>query len=121
MSDDLIRPAGAADTDAIARIYNHYIRETTVTFEEEEVSSDEIAGRIAHVTGSSLPWLIVERAGTVTGYAYASRWHQRSAYRYSTESTIYLDHRHTRQGTGARLYEALLSILRPKSWPMAYG
>ena len=121
MSDALIRPAGVADADAIARIYNHYIRETVVTFEEEEVSTREIAGRIEQIVGASLPWLVVEHAGSVTGYAYAGAWHLRSAYRYSVESTIYLDHGHTGNGTGTRLYESLLAILRAKSLHVVIG
>ena len=121
MNDGLIRPAGAADTEAFARIYNHYIRETVVTFEEQEVSHEDMAARVEQVTAASLPWLVVEHSGSVTGYAYAGPWHRRSAYRYSTESTIYLDHRHTRRGTGTRLCEALLAILRRQSSHVVIG
>ena len=121
MNDDLIRPAGSADADAIACIYNHYIRETVVTFEEQEVSTQDMAGRIERLTVASMPWLVAEHAGSIIGYAYAGAWHSRSAYRYSTESTVYLDHDHTGKGTGTRLYEALLAILRTKSLHVVIG
>jgi phosphinothricin acetyltransferase len=99
----------------MARIYNHYIRETVVTFEEQEISAEEIGARLADVTGASLPWLVVEGAADITGYAYATRWNRRSAYRHSTESTIYLDPAHTGTGIGTHLYGELLRVLRARS------
>jgi phosphinothricin acetyltransferase len=47
--------------------------------------------RIAETTASHVPWLVVEEDGAVLGYAYASKWKGRCAYRYSVESTVYLD------------------------------
>ena len=117
----MIRPARASDTEAIARIYNHYIEHTVVTFEEKTVTAEEIGGRLATVESASYPWLVCERDGTVVGYAYANRWHARSAYRYTVESTVYLDHTATGQGLGTRLYEALLAILRGKQLHAAVG
>lgn len=116
-----IRPAGHADAGEIARIYNHHIRETIVTFEEQEISSQEVAARIEKVASESLPWLVAEDAGVIVGYAYATKWHGRSAYRYSVESTIYLDHRHTGKGTGTRLYGELLAMLRAKPLHVVIG
>ena len=75
----MIRPATASDADSIARIYNHYILNTIITFEEQAVSAQEIAGRIREVTSSSLPWLVAESVGMIIGYAYASRWKSRCA------------------------------------------
>jgi phosphinothricin acetyltransferase len=112
MPQNRIRTACRADCGAIARIYNHYIRETVVTFEEEEVSAADIAARLDDVSAMALPWLIIEEAGTVAGYAYAAGWKTRSAYRFSAESTIYLDPAHTGKGLGTRLYAVLLEQLR---------
>jgi phosphinothricin acetyltransferase len=83
----VIRAASPADADAIARIYNHYISNTIVTFEESPLADGEIADRIGKVVSASLPWIVLEQAGQVAGYAYASKWQGRSAYRFSVEST----------------------------------
>ncbi len=121
MNDVLVRPVTGADSEAIARIYNCYVRDTVVTFEEEEVSPRDMGGRIEQVTGASLPWLVAERDGSVIGYAYAGKWHGRSAYRYSVESTIYLDPAHTGKGVGASLYARLMGLLREKTIRAAIG
>src|SRR5512132_4127123 len=96
----------------MAAVYNRYVKDTTVTFEEEEVPSSEIARRIREVQSASLPWLIAERDTRVVGYAYASRWHSRSAYRYSAEITVYLDASYTRMGAGSKLYDQLLPMVK---------
>ena len=121
MKKSLIRPAVAADCDAIARIYNYYIRETIITFEEEEISAQDIEVRLAEIARASLPWLIVESAGAIAGYAYASKWKTRHSYRYSAESTIYLDPDQTGRGIGICLYGALLNALRAKSIHVVIG
>ena len=102
-----IRPSTEADAAAVADVYNHYIRETVVTFEEEEVSAAEIARRIQDVGSLSLPWLVAERDAQIVGYAYATKWHSRSAYRFSTEITVYLNAGHTGLGIGSRLYDRI--------------
>jgi phosphinothricin acetyltransferase len=110
----VIRPASVADAASVAGVYNHYVEETSITFEEQEVSSSEIARRIREVGSASLPWLIAERGGQVVGYAYATRWHVRSAYRFSAEIAVYVDPGHTRVGVGTRLYEQLFPMLRTR-------
>ena len=72
--DHSIRVATAADADHIAEIYNHYIANTVVTFEEEPVAGDEMRRRMDEVFGASLPWLVAESGGRVIGYAYATKW-----------------------------------------------
>jgi phosphinothricin acetyltransferase len=96
----------------VARIYNHYIRETVITFEETEITHSEMADRIAKIGDFSLPWLVAESEGAIVGYAYAGKWRERSAYRYSVESTVYLDASATGRGIGTRLYRDLLTSLR---------
>jgi L-amino acid N-acyltransferase YncA len=108
----VIRQAIAADARDIAEIYNHYIRETVITFEEEPVSHADIADRIAEVALASLPWLVAEQNGTVEGYAYATKWKSRSAYRFSVETTVYLDPGSTSKGIGTQLYVMLLKHLK---------
>ena len=106
-----VRPATTADADAIARIYNHYVAHSIVTFEEEAVSVDDMAGRIGQVLAEGLPWLVGEEGGRVVGYAYASKWKRRYGYRFSVESTVYLDPGCMGRGWGTRLYEGLFPLL----------
>ena len=117
----MIREASAADAAAIARIYNHYIANTVVTFEEEPVSADEIARRMAEVRAGALPWLVAERDGRVAGYAYARPWHTRSAYRYSVESTVYLDAADVGRGLGTQLYTELFPLLQARRVHVVIG
>jgi len=83
-----IREAGPQDFEAIASIYNHYIKNTVITFEEEEVSGDEMGRRVASVTDSGYFWLVLVRNGEVAGSAYASEWNARRAYRFSAEISV---------------------------------
>ena len=103
-----------SDAPRICEIYNHFIRNTVVTFEEVPVGDDDILERIRNVT-SKLPWLVCEEQGNVAGYAYATAWHARSAYRHSVESTIYLAPDCCGRGIGTRLYSALLEELKVRS------
>jgi phosphinothricin acetyltransferase len=110
----MLRTATTADAAAIAGIYNHYVLHTIITFEEEAVSAEEMAKRITEVLSLGLPWFVWEEGGRVLGYAYASRWKSRCAYRYSAESSIYLDKEATGRGLGTRLYVALIEALRAR-------
>lgn len=116
----VIRACAATDAAAIAEIYNHYVRETVVTFEKIPVSVDAMARRIEDI-GARFPWLVWEDDGAVVGYAYASAWQSRSAYRFSVESTIYLAASHHRNGIGAKLYGALLAELKLRGFHTAVG
>jgi len=108
----MIRPATTSDAAAIAKIYNHYVLNTIVTFEEDAVSVSEMSGRISEILSNELPLLVWTEAGAVVGYTYANKWKSRCAYRYALESTIYLDLTATGQGIGTKLYTALLAELR---------
>lgn len=116
-----IRPAAAGDAAALARIYNFYVQETIVTFEEEAVSAAEMSARLREVQEASLPWLVAEDRGEVVGYAYAGKWRVRRGYRFSVEVTVYLDHRRGRAGIGTSLYQRLLSELPPRGIHVAIG
>ena len=110
-----IRPASPTDTEAIARIYNHYVLHTAISFEERAVSGAEMADRIADVLSSSLPWLVALQSGQIVGYAHAGQWKARRAYRYSVETSVYIDPAFTARRIGTQLYQALLPLLRDRS------
>lgn len=116
----MIRPATAADAPALAAIYNPYIRDTTITFEEEPVTAEEMAARVARVTEAH-PWLVWEEDGRVLGYAYSSVWRARPAYRHSTETAIYLAVDQQGKGIGTALYRALLDELRARGFHLVLG
>ncbi|MCA1585831.1 MAG: N-acetyltransferase family protein [Acidobacteria bacterium] len=116
-----VRAAAAQDAEAVAGIYNHYVTQTVVTFEEEPVVAAEIARRLEEVQVASLPWLVAERAGAMVGYAYATRWRARRAYRFSTEVTVYVAPDHGGRGIGSILYTQLLTALRERDIHAAMG
>jgi phosphinothricin acetyltransferase len=107
-----IRSATGDDAAAVAAIYNPYIANTIITFEEEPVAAGEIARRIEDVHAKSLPWLIAESDGAVVGYAYGTRWQPRCAYRLSAEVTVYLASDQGGRGIGSALYTHLFAALR---------
>lgn len=107
-----IRPATSLDAARICAIYNHYVATTTISFEEAPVLEADMAGRIADVTSAGLPWLVLEVDGGVAGYAYATKWRARPAYRHAVESSVYLDAALAGQGHGQRIYARLLDELR---------
>lgn len=106
-----IRPFAPGDELAISEIYNHYIRETVVTFEEEPLSSAQMRERIdAYLL--SYPWFVCVDKDQVVGYSYASKFHARTAYRHTAELTVYLRQGFERRGIGRRLYEPLMQHLQ---------
>lgn len=109
-----VRPATVADAEAVASIYNHYVTDTIVTFEEEPVLVPDMARRIEQVAAASLVWLVAELEGQVIGYAYAGRWHTRAAYRFATEVTVYVDREHVGRRVGSHLYATLFPMLRAR-------
>lgn len=109
----MIRACGLSDASQICGIYNHHVRETVVTFEETSVSVDEMARRIGAVT-EKWPWFVWEEQGAIAGYAYAAAWKERSAYRFSVESTVYVAQGQFRRGIGAALYGALIPELEQR-------
>lgn len=120
MREATIRSAVLDDAPQIARIYNHYVTNTYVTFEEEPVSSKEMSERIARVLSNHC-WLVYERDQAIEGYAYASAWHTRASYRRSVETTVYLDCEKVGGGRGSQLYAKLLEELRARGFHTAIG
>ena len=109
MSDLLIRPSTAADLDAVTAIYAWNVAHGTGTFEVEAPDRAEMALRHADVIGKGLPWLVLERAGTVQGYAYASQFRPRPAYRSCVEDSVYLAGDAVGHGYGRLLLAELLA------------
>jgi len=96
----MIRPATTGDAEQIAPLYNYYVENTTVTFEEEPLSASEIERRIIAVMKDN-PWLVSEQRGSIAGYAYATPFDARCAYRNAVETTVYLAKDCIGQGLGS--------------------
>lgn len=117
----MIRPAEPGDAAAIAAIYTHYVLNSTISFEEAAVGAEEMARRVRAVQESGLPWLVAEHGGQVAGYAYATKWKERSAYRFSVETSVYLDGAFHGRGIASALYERLLDLLKQAGVHTAIG
>ena len=107
----MIRHASVEDSFAIAAIYNWYIVNTYFTFEEAQLEVKEISRRIAKADEQS-PWLVLLEENQVVGFACAVPWKQRAAYRFSRETSIYLQQDTLGMGRGARLYQQLIDEIR---------
>jgi L-amino acid N-acyltransferase YncA len=108
----MIRDAAPRDAEAVAAIYSRYVLTTTISFEEVPPAAEEMARRIQAVQDGKLPWLVAELDGRVVGYAYATKWKERSAYRFAVETSVYLDGAVHGRGVASALYVRLLDLLR---------
>jgi L-amino acid N-acyltransferase YncA len=106
-----LRGVSERDAAAICAIYNPYVRDTVISFEQTPVSDADMAARIRDYS-AQYPWLVAEVEGKVVAYAYATRWRTRAAYDFTLESTIYVDAAYSGRGIGKLLYFALLAELK---------
>ncbi len=101
-----IRIATPADAKELLSIYEYYVKETAITFEYEVPSLEDFTGRIEK-TLKKFPYLVAEKDGKILGYAYASSFHERAAYQWCAEGSIYLKNGLQKMGLGRLLYEEL--------------
>jgi phosphinothricin acetyltransferase len=104
----MIRNVLLPDAARIAEIYNYYIENTIITFEEENIDAAEIERRIKSVQGKKFPYIVYEEDGQLLGYAYVNNWRTRSAYDITLETSIYLDINYMKRGIGTVLYKELI-------------
>jgi len=116
----MIRSVKASDAAQIAEIYNHYIQNTVITFEEQPLEAAELAERMLKVT-EAFPWLVAAEDERILGYAYAGTWRTRSAYRLSVECGIYLHKDECGRGLGSALYSELLGLLAARGFHAVLG
>lgn len=116
----MIKDAMPFHAKDICGIYNHYITQTVITFEEEELSEAEMTQRILAVT-KKLPWIVFIENNHVVGYAYASEWKSRCAYKFSVETTVYVHPDYICRGIGRALYQELISRLKQSNLHAAIG
>ena len=110
----MLRPAHRGDLAAIADLYGREVTGGTATFELEPPTSDEMARRLAAVENHGLPWLIAELEGYFAGYAYASPFRPRPAYRYAVEVSVYVEAGARGRGVGRALLARLVEEVRAR-------
>jgi phosphinothricin acetyltransferase len=111
-SDYVVRAArGARDASACLDIYEPYVRDTAVSFEEQVPTASEFLARIRE-TSATHPWLVIESGGAVAGYAYGAPHRSRAAYRWAADVTVYVARAHHRRGAGRLLYTELMRRLQ---------
>jgi len=114
MINNPIRLVTEQDIEDICEIYNYYVENTVISFEENRISSNEMEQRVLNQS-IDYPWLVYELDGKVVAFAYASKWKTRSAYRFTLESTIYLSTECQGNGIGTKLYQRLFDELATRS------
>ncbi len=108
-----LRAVRESDAAALCAIYNPYVLDTVISFEQSAVSDSEMAKRIRDYT-ALYPWRVAELDGRVVAYAYATHWRTRAAYDHTLESTIYVDKAYTGRGIAKPLYLELLRELKTR-------
>lgn len=104
-----IRPATPRDLPDIREIYNYYVTNSVVTFDEDKMTLREWRSKFGYLTKLKMPFLVaVSPSGQVLGYALVTPWKQKKAYRYTVENSIYLRPAATGKGLGRALLGALL-------------
>ncbi|MEP6778632.1 MAG: N-acetyltransferase family protein [Gemmatimonadaceae bacterium] len=116
-----VRNIEASDCSAIAAIYNHYVANSIATFREAALDTGEMAALIANAKADSLPALVALLDDQVAGYAFATRWKPRAAYRFSAECTVYVNSERVGHGIGTALYAQLFHELRASGVHAAIG
>lgn len=109
MTPPLVRAARVADIAAIQAIYAHHVLHGLASFELVPPTVAEMQCRFATITGAGYPYLVAVEDTEVLGYAYASVYRTRPAYRYTIEDSVYVATTAARRGIGRRLLEALIA------------
>jgi phosphinothricin acetyltransferase len=105
-----IGDATERDIPDMREIYNHYVANTTVTFDEDPLTLAEMRAKFRSVQKLGYPWLVAKSPnGVMLGYAYLAPWKTRAAYRFTVENSIYLGPASTGKGLGAALMKELLA------------
>lgn len=103
----MIRCIQEKDVDTCLSIYNWYILNTVVTFEEEPLSNAAFLSRVQSII-KKYPFIVLEEENEIVGYAYLDAFSPRSAYRKTVDLSIYLDHTKTNKGYGKQLMQAII-------------
>jgi len=116
LPDPGIRDARDADFCEIQRIYAHHVMHGLASFEESAPDEEELRRRCATVLGQGLPYIVAELDGEIVGYAYATQYRARSAYRHSLENSVYVREGRGGRGVGSALLAELITRCASGPW-----
>ena len=112
----VIRPAAFTDIAAITRIYAHSVMHGTASFELEPPDEAEMTRRMHAILDGQFPYLIAEVDGAIAGYAYASLYRTRPAYRFTVEDSVYVAPDMQRRGIGIALLKTLIEACTARGY-----
>ena len=116
----IIRQATPQDAEEIQAIYEPVVRDSVISFEIDPPSAQEIRKRMAAIQ-QRFPWLVCEVDGKVAGYVYASPHHERAAYQWSSNISVYIHQDYHRRGIGRALYTSLFALLKLQGFYNLYA
>ena len=111
-----LRDSVDADVPAIQSIYAYHVLNGTASFEIEPPTVEDMRGRRADVLSKGLPYIVAERGGVVVGYAYATLYRARPAYRFTCEDSVYVHEAVARQGVGGKLLAEIIRRCTAGGW-----
>jgi phosphinothricin acetyltransferase len=116
----MIRAVTLKDTEELIEIYNFYVINTVVNFDEMPVSIKSFEEKIKLIT-TNYPFIVFEENNEILGYAYGSRFRPRPAYNYTVESTVYVKNGAHGKQIGSKLYTELLALLKQQKFKSVLG
>lgn len=111
----MIRDVLLSDANRIHEIYNNYVENSQATFQEQPLSLEEIETQIQRII-KNFPWIVYQEADKIVGYTYADKWKEKTAYRYTVETSIYLDPEYLGKGIGSKLKGAMINELKKQGF-----
>lgn len=116
----MIRKVTIEDAQQLVDIYNHYVLNTVVTFDDLPFTVDAFKDKIESIY-KIYPFFVFEEDNKILGYAYANKWREKPAYKFTVESTVYLHHEAFGKKIGTTLYTALLKQLKEQHYHVVVG
>lgn len=116
----IVREASIHDAHELSEIYKYYVDHFSYSFEYVAPSAEEFAERISDIT-EQFPFFVCEDNGEIVGFAYAHQYHERKAYQWTCETSIYTKNGCIQKGVGSMLYGKLISALKKQGYVKAYA
>lgn len=116
----MIRSLNVNDAEELLDIYNYYVLNSIVTFDDEALSLDTFKDKITRIN-VDYPFIVFEENNEILGYAYGSKWRPKPAYKHTVESTVYVKHDVLGKQIGSKLYTELLTQLKEQNYHIVLG
>ena len=116
----MIRQVRIEDAQQLVDIYNYYVLNTVVTFDDVPFPVDSFIEKIESIY-KTYPFFVFEEDNKILGYAYANKWREKPAYKNTVESTVYLHHEAMGKQIGTKLYTELLKQLKTQNYHVVIG